>query len=311
MQPPDELMTSVFLPSMRQLVAAKLRSRGLSQNKISALLGTTQASVSMYLSTDASRAYDSLAILNVPKAEAERYATQLSKAVAEGPLEGVRALTAIWTGMLGSGSVCDAHRALHPSLAGCDACIVEYGRRNGEKEAAVSEVAEAVKMLEGSSHFVAVMPEVSVNIACAAGDASTPADVVAIPGRVVRVRGRAKAMLPPEAGASVHMARVLLLARTRLPELRACINLRFDMKMAGVMGRAGLRALTITGTPRPGLDDPTVGALEDKLRSTRGRFDAVIETGGGGIEPNVYLFAKGAREVADLAIRLARRYSAG
>ena len=175
----------------------------------------------------------------------------------------------------------------------------------------ISEVAEAVRLLEGSREFVGVMPEVSVNLACAAGDASTPADVVAVPGRIVKVKGRAKAMLPPEAGASVHMARVLLLARSRNPEVRACINLRYDRRMEAAVRSARLSVLTITGTPQRGVDDPTVAAFERKLLSSRGAFEAVAEEGGGGIEPNLYLFATGAKEAALLAIRLARAYSAG
>jgi predicted fused transcriptional regulator/phosphomethylpyrimidine kinase/predicted transcriptional regulator len=304
-------MTQAFLPSMRQLVALRLRARGMSQNRIAVLLGTTQASVSMYLSSSPDRAYAALARLSVSKGEADGYSSRLALAVGDGAAEGVRAFEAIWWDLLGKGAVCRAHRELYPSLAECDVCVVKYGGGDGEKEAAVAEVAEAVRILEGSPDFVAVMPEVSVNVACAAGDASTPADVVAVPGRIVRVRGRARAMLPPEAGASVHMARVLLLARSRHPVLRACINLRYDPRMAAAMRKAGLRALAVSGAALAEAEDPTVEALERELRSSRGRFDAVVEQGGGGLEPNVYLFAEGAREAAEAAIRLARIYSAG
>lgn len=311
MTPPDELLVQSFLPSMRQLVARQLRKRGMSQNKISSLLGITQASVSLYLSSEVTRAYDSLAALNVPRAEADRLAARLSSSVTEGPVGGVRELTSIWTGLLGSGLVCDAHRALYPSLAGCDVCMQEYGRGQGEAGRKVSEVAEAVRMLEASPDFAAVMPEVSVNIASAPEGASSPADVVAVPGRIVKVRGRAKAMLPPEAGASVHLARVLLLVMKSQPGVGACLNLRYDRKMERAVRSARLRTLDIRGSPRRGVEDPTVSALESKLRGYRGRFDVLVEEGGGSIEPNVYLFAEGAREVADIAIRLARAYSSG
>lgn len=311
MQPPDELMTQVFLPSMRQLVALKLRSEGLSQSKIASMLGTTQASVSLYLSSGAKKSYDALEGLHVSKSDAEALAARLCEAAADSPAEGVRALMEVWLGLLGRASVCDAHRAAYPSLAGCDVCVVQFGRGRGEKEEAISEVKEAVRLLEGSPDFVAVMPEVSVNIACAVGDPSTPADIVAVPGRIVKVRGRAKAMLPPEAGASVHMAKILLLARSRHPGLRACLNLRYDQKMDRAMRKSGLRTLSVESSPRPRVDDPTARAFEGKLRATRQPFDALVEEGGGGIEPNVYLFAKGAKEAAGLAIRLARAYSAG
>lgn len=295
---------------MRQLVSGVLDSQGFSQSKISTMLGVTQASVSLYLKADTSRAYAALSELSVSRTEADRYAAQLAAAVNRNAVDGVRALNTVWTELLGSGSVCPAHRAAYPYLADCDVCIKEYGQRGGARSLTITEVADAVKMLEDSPKFVAVMPEVSVNIACAAGDATAPADVIAIPGRIIRVKNRAKAMLPPEAGASAHMSRVLLLARSRRPELRACINLRYDEKMERSMKKAGLRALPIGGYSHREAEDPTVEALERRLRSSSGRFDAIVDEGGAGIEPNVYVFAKGAREVAEIALGLARRYSA-
>jgi len=310
MQPPDELMTQSFLPAVRQLVAIQLRSLGLSQNRISSLLGITQASVSLYLSSDPTKAYVALSDLHVPKSEAEELASQLAAAVRTSPSQGVSVLSAIWTGLLGNGSICPAHRNLYPSLSECDVCIKTYGQRDVDRAQAVSDVEEAVRLLESSSKFVEVMPEVSVNIACAAGEAKSPADVVAVPGRIVRVRDRAKAMLPPEAGASMHMSRVLLLARSSRPELKACVNLRYDGRMADAMKKTGIRSLSIGDYSFPGSQDPTVKAIERTLKSSRGQFDAIVDSGGSGIEPNLYLFAKSAREVARLAVKLAQIYSA-
>ncbi len=310
MQPPDEVMTQYFLPAMRQLVALRLRSEGLSQNRISSLLGITQASVSLYLSSGQKKAYSILEGLEVSQSEADRYASQLATAVRKDTVDGVTVLSTVWTDLLGRGSICSAHRSMYPSLSGCDMCIKEYGQRNRARSQALSDVEEAVRLLEGSPAFAAVIPEVSVNIACAAGDAASPADVVAIPGRIVRVGGRAKAMLPPQAGASAHMSRVLLLVRQSRSELRACINLRYDQRMASALRRVGLRTLSIGNYSFPRAEDPTSKALEKALRLEAVPFDAIVDRGGRGIEPNVYLFAKNARGVAELALRLAKAYSA-
>jgi XRE family transcriptional regulator, thiamine biosynthesis regulator len=310
MQPPDEMMTQAFLPAIRQLVAIRLRSKGLSQSGISGLLGTTQASVSLYLSTDPAKAYSVLSRFDISKEEAEERASSLADAVRGGPSEGVTALFSAWTDLLGSGAACAYHRELYPSLSDCDMCIKEFGRRGGTRSRLIAEVSDAVRMIEGSPEFVNVMPEVSVNIACAAEDASSPADVVAIPGRIVKVRERAKAMLPPEAGASAHMAKVLLLAKGRRSELRACINVRYDVRMAEALKKSRLRAISIRNYARLGGEDPTAEALQRKLGSGTGAFEAIIDEGGSGIEPNVYLFAKGAPEVARLALKLAKAYSA-
>jgi XRE family transcriptional regulator, thiamine biosynthesis regulator len=310
MQPPDELMTGTFLPAMRHLVAIQLRSRGLSQNKISSLIGVTQASVSLYLSSDPGKSYGPLSRFSISKGQADRDSAFLADALQKGPVEGLKALSGIWTGLLGAGAVCPAHREMYPTLADCEFCIEEYGSRGGEVSDAITEVAEAVRLLEQSPDFVAVMPEVSVNIACAAGDATTPGDVIAIPGRIVRVRNHAKAMLPPEPGSSAHMSRMLLLARGKRHELRACINLRYDRVMAAVLSRSNLRTLKIGRHAGEGAADPTAEALERRLKSSAAPFDAIVDEGGSGIEPNVYLFGKGASEVVRMAIRVARAYSA-
>ncbi|MDA4121217.1 MAG: hypothetical protein OK404_02280 [Thaumarchaeota archaeon] len=310
MQPPDELMMEDFLPSMRLLVSRVLRSQGYSQSRISSMLGITQASVSLYLSSETSRAYELLAHLSVERQAAGKYAGQLAEAVKKGSVEGVNTLTGIWTGLLGNGSVCAAHRSLYPSLAECDVCIKEYGAKKDPRTETVSEVADAVNLLMTSESFVQVMPEVSVNIACAAGEAKTPEDIIAVPGRIVKVKKRARAMFPPEAGASTHLSKVLLLVMKVRPGTRACINLRYDKKMGRALRNLDLRSLMIGGRDMKFTKDLNTRALEKLLGSSGGQFDVVVDPGGGGIEPNVYLFAEGAREVAELALRLSKTYSA-
>ena len=126
MQPPDELMAGVFLPAMRHLVAVNLRSKGLSQTKISSMLGVTQASVSLYLSTDRERAYGLLSRLSVARSQADRDSALLAEDLARGAVHGVGTLNRMWTGLLGAGSACAAHREMYPSLADCDFCVREY-----------------------------------------------------------------------------------------------------------------------------------------------------------------------------------------
>lgn len=243
-------------------------------------------------------------------AEVDRDSTALAAAALRSPADGVSVLDSIWKGLLGKGSVCPAHRAASPSLANCDFCIKEYGHGPSPQAEVVSEVTDAVKLLEASPYFGRVMPEVSVNVACTTAEASTPADVVAVPGRIVKVKGRARAMFPPEAGASMHMSRVLLAVRESQPGIRACINIRYDRRTDSILRDMGLNILTIKGHPETRGDDPTAEALKRALGRKPGSFDAVIDLGGTGMEPNVYLISRGAREVAELALEVARKYSA-
>ncbi len=304
-------MVQDFLPAMRQLVAKELRAQGFSQSKTAALLGTTQASVSIYLSSKTDKAYSHLSKLSVAPEDATRYSRLLADRVQTGAEEGVDALARIWKSLLASGAACPAHRALYPSLASCDFCISEYSTASKAGQEAVVEVSDAVKLLEASPTFAQVIPEVSANIACLSGDADSPADVVAVPGRIAKVKGRAKALLPPEAGASTHLSRMLLLVRKRRKSVRACINLKFDRKMARTLSASGLRVLRLSGQGAGAGVDPTLMALESRLRHATPTFEAVVDSGGGGREPSTYLFADGAREVAQLAVDVSKRYSSG
>jgi hypothetical protein len=273
------------------------------------MLGITQASVSLYNSSSARKAYASLASLSVDEESADRYAALISEDLKRNPVYAVETIGTIWTGLLGSGAICEAHKGAYPSLAQCDVCIRKFGQRPSERSETIAQVAEAVKLLESSRTFVSVMPQVSVNLACLAGGSDSLDDVVAIPGRIVRVKDSARAMQPPAAGSSKHMARVLLLVRKRIGKFRAVVNLRYDSKMAEVLKALGLKALEIGGYSRSETGDPTLSALRNKLLSSKAEFDAVIDSGTKGIEPNLYLFGKDAMEVARLAIRASEVYS--
>jgi predicted fused transcriptional regulator/phosphomethylpyrimidine kinase/predicted transcriptional regulator len=310
MLPPDELMVREFLPAIRKLVANQLTTEGFSQNKISAMLGVTQASVSLYASSDIEKSYSALAQFEISREESDRFASLLSEDVKRSAIDGVATLNSIWTQLLGNGSVCPAHRSQYPSLADCDVCIKEYAERRSSTSAIVSEVAEAAKSLQSSPTFANVMPEVSVNIAYAADSAESPADVVAIPGRIVKVKGRARAMFEPEPGASRHLSNILLIVRRFRPDIRACINIRFDRKVGGILRRLRLRTIEIGDYPVSSRGDSTADALIRKFGSSPGTFDVVVDVGGNGIEPNTYLFAKSARDVAALALNISRLYSA-
>jgi hypothetical protein len=302
-------MVERFLPSLRLLVARALRSQGYSQTKVSSLLGITQASVSLYDSSGPAKAYDSLATISVTSDDADRYVSVLCEDLKRNSVYAVATLGTIWRSLLGSGAVCGAHRSAYPSLSGCDVCMREYGAAVGGRTEAVTQVADAAKLVESSPTFVSVMPEVSVNIAFLADDSDSPKQVVAIPGRIVRVRNSARAMQPPALGSSEHLARVLLLVRKRRAEFRAAMNLRYDSRMASVLKSIGLRPVRIGGYSALGGGDPTLEALAARLLNTKKDFDVVVDSGTKGIEPNVYLFGRDAIQVARLAVNVSEVYS--
>jgi predicted fused transcriptional regulator/phosphomethylpyrimidine kinase/predicted transcriptional regulator len=310
MLPPDELMVEVFLPALRQLVSRRLSRDGYSQSAISRMLGVSQAAVSLYLASPDEKAYGMLSELSVQRDDADRYASLLAEDIKRNTTYSVETLHSIWTGLIGSGMACQAHRERYPSLADCDVCIREYrSREGGGRREAVEQVERAVGILERSREFVLLMPQVSVNIAYATPGASSVDDVVAVPGRIVRVKGAAKAFLKPEFGASRHLASILLLVRRRVPGHAAVVNIKHDSLVESVMKRLGISYIEVGGRYPGGSQDPVLEAIRESLMRAGASFDAVIDRGGEGTEPNVYLFGKDALSVAELAVRIAKEYS--
>ncbi len=309
MHPPCELMVEEFLPAMRAIVARKLHSEGFSQSKIAVFLGITQASVSLYLAQEHGGQSRSLAALGVSPESAERYGALLSEDVKKSPVYAVNTLYSIWSDLLGRGEICQAHRSEHPSLAQCEMCLRVFGAIETGGSEAIELVSRAVAMLEASDIFVHIMPEVSVNIAYAHGDASAVRDVVAVPGRIVRVRDRPRSLMRPEFGASTHLASVLLEVRRRVKGYRAAMNVRYDEKMREVLGGLNLSILELGGYDKGA--DPVVEALTREMGRRSSSFDVVVDPGGSRIEPSLYLFANDPVEVARLSLKIAHLYSLG
>lgn len=298
-----------FLPAMRILISKKLHDDGLSQSKISSLLGVTQASVSLYLSSDYSKAYQMLKRLAIEKEQADRYAALIAEDLKRNPVYATSTLYSIWSDILGKGMLCIPHRALYPFLAECDICIRVFSSKNRREGGAIEHVSRAVELIEATPSFVDIMPEVSVNIAYAEEGAKGIEDVVAIPGRIIKVRNRARAMLRPEYGASTHLAKILLLVKGKIKGVSSVINLKYDGKIARILREMKITCIRIGGKYPEGAMDPVVEALRERLAEVKKQFNGVIDIGGKGLEPNVYLFAEDAISVAKLAIRIAERYS--
>jgi len=88
-------MVDTFLPSMRALVARRLKKDGLSQGRIASLLGLTQASVSAYLSNPGTKQSSALSSLGVTTEEAETYAALLAEDLKNNPTYAVATLYSI------------------------------------------------------------------------------------------------------------------------------------------------------------------------------------------------------------------------
>jgi len=313
MHPPSELMTKTLLPAVRGLIAHSLNGKGMSQSRIAKMLGVTQASVSLYLSKASSVYMEKLMGLGVSETDAERLVHMLCEDLLRSSVEAIYTLSSMWRNLLVSGAVCRLHRDEASITEECDVCMRLYGAAEVglERSKVIRELEAAVRMIEASPHFHQVMPEVSVNIVMAVEGGRSEADVAAFPGRIVKVRDRARHIQPPEFGASRHMARMLLIAMERNSNFRAAINVKYDEKVSRLLSELGFKYIKIPRSEhKPSLEgDIVVSAFRCVLNRGVQLREVVVDEGGEGLEPVTYIFGRSAVDVAELSLKIASKYS--
>jgi predicted fused transcriptional regulator/phosphomethylpyrimidine kinase/predicted transcriptional regulator len=314
MLPPAELMTKHILPALRGLITHTLTEKEYSQSRIAIILGITQASVSLYLSNEPSFYKEKMREIGVKDSDTDRYVEMLFEDLLRGRVEAIYTISSIWRNLLASGLLCPAHKREASILEDCDVCMRLYGPLQGDaqKNEVLREVERAAKMVEDSPFFQYVMPEVSVNTVMALKDAKTEADVVAFPGRIVKIHGRAKHIQSAEFSASRHMARMLLTIMQLSPDLRAAINIKYDDRVDGTLSNMNLSCIRISSEDhKPSMEgDVVVSAFKTKLSKDGNVVHSiVVDEGGEGLEPITYMFGKNATEVAKQALEIAKKYA--
>jgi len=297
---PQEVVVERFLPTYRALLARALAERGLSQDAIAARVGVSQAQVSKYLSGKLDPVE---AIAGDPRVQAT--VEQVAEGLAEGTLDEVSALAeslGLIRRLENRGPICELHERAMPALegTGCDACI-DPGSRVMREHQVLVDVRGALRRLLALEGFVDWVPHVGSNLAQASEDAQGPFEVAALPGRINRVEGRARASTSPAFGASEHVATIVLAAGAVHPGVRAAVNVAHRHELVDRVEAEGGRAIAF---------DPDYEGrgehVRDRLRSLDEPPTVLYHEGAFGIEPNAYVLGATAHDVVDRLERLIR-----
>lgn len=330
MQPPCEIMVNDFLPSMRGMVSHELHEKGESQRRIALLLGITQARVSYYLKKRKSSFASELSTkFGISQNDIANYSKLLAEDAARSQTDGIFTLYSIWKNLLFTRMICSMHQKQSNVSSECSVCMevfrpardsVELTDQESDDLQVLNEISRAISMIESSVHFPSIMPEVSVNVAMARRNPQTTRDIAAIPGRINRIHGRAKALVPPEFGSSNHMSQVLLLVNSRNPDYRSVMNIRYDDSIGRILDDVGIpKRFTPSGKPIQGqpwkkptsVDDAVLLRLsQTNIAQDKGNSAiAIIDRGSEGVEPMTYLVGRKATELGQIALRIAQAYS--
>jgi hydroxymethylpyrimidine/phosphomethylpyrimidine kinase len=157
-----------------------------------------------------------------------------------------------------------------------------------------------------------LIPEVMSNLAYALPYARDPGDVAAFPGRILKTPAGTHIPLPPQFGASRHLAAIVLTATARRPELRAALNLRL---VPGIEELAPLLHLKAASFDR-GQEPPEVKAKEggtlawgvasvlDALEPWEPPPDIIYDRGEVGKEPMLRILGETPLQVVERALAL-------
>ncbi|MEM1524779.1 MAG: bifunctional hydroxymethylpyrimidine kinase/phosphomethylpyrimidine kinase [Nitrososphaerales archaeon] len=181
---------------------------------------------------------------------------------------------------------------------------------DSERYFVIKNIKEAIKLLEANSNVKKLIPESQSNLVFSLPYAISIEDVAAIPGRIVKFDSGVKASMPPEFGASSHVAKTILTAMKHNSSIRAGMNIKYSEEIIEACKKIGLSISYYDRKLEPpeiksveGLS--TAWGAEQAIRSIGKVPDVIYHTGDYGKEPMITILGKTAIDVVKIVIKLA------
>ncbi len=298
----EEVVVEDFLPTVRSMLAERLREQGLTQREVADMLGISQSAVSKYAH---GRVAGNDTIRTHPKVQTT--VEQLASELASGDTGRVRALIELEVlirELEAGGLLADLHQERMPALADRDGGAIgihDPDSRLRASERTLTALRRGLRILETTSGFARLIPHVGSNLVACLPQATTVDDVAGVPGRILDIKGQATVPGDPEFGVSEHVASVLLAAREEASEMRAALNIRYDDTLLTSLTDQGHVAVEFDADadadeyPSPAVQAALIEAPEATV---------VYQTGGYGIEPLIYVLGTDPETVADTVRQL-------
>ena len=161
-----------------------------------------------------------------------------------------------------------------------------------DKEQILSQLTSIRRRLE--SVLPLLSPQVRVNIAIASNDAMSKSDIAAFPGRLTPIGDKARPISSPKFGGSSHLSDLLLELRKLNPKISTIINLRWDPMISEALDKLDLKIVKLKR------DDEDLVISKNVLKS-----NAMIDEGGYGFEPSLYIFSSESDTVCHIVENIA------
>lgn len=305
MRPPCEIVQRDFLPDLRASLSKKLKETGLSQMEIAERIGLTQAAVSKYLQQkDKKRRIDHYI---------DVLASRLADGLRDNSISSAEVLKEVcgtcMTLRIGS-EICSLHRKAITSLdeEECIICSELLGGSDQEltiRSSVLIDMQEGLEIIENSTTFFLLVPEVRANLVACSKDASTIPEVAGVPGRITLIQGKARVFSGPQFGTSRHTASLLLRVKERWSSYRACLCIGGSTSVIDASEKEGVHVIHLDHSAH---DASTIAEYALCTQQSRPKgFLGIHVPGGIGVEPILYIFGKSAVQLADLSEKIGLR----
>ena len=274
---------SKWLDRLHQHLAKDLRSKGWSQTEIAGILGSTQSTISRHVQKPTIQLSAS-----ADEAMVDSWASELSQALSSiGPDANVIRQRLIVEMQFGGNQTLRFDK----TLTGLDL-------DSGQLESALLRRLEwAIGRLD-VKRIQHAIPAVGMNIASCIKGARNVEEVAAFPGRIAIVNGKLRHHETPAFGVSNHLASVLIQAHTMNEAKTSIINLRPEI----IDEKVNVKAIQEI-CDQLGYSFAT--CKKGKLVGSHSKLDIILDEGGYGWEPNLYVLAHNPLELIDRTHQIA------
>lgn len=299
MQSPYSLIVKEIEPLFKAYIARRLRDKGFSQIRIADMLGVSQPTIHAYLSSE-EYSYENISKrineIGLDRREFELVAEEMMELLLSNKrLEALRSFLIYINSQLSSLRLCDYHRRLDPRIPSeCRICAELFAVR---EDIEMSEALErAFQIISSIRNISILIPEVGMNIAYRRVSAKDLRDVLAFPSRIFKINDQIMKIGGPEWGSSRHLGSIILRISRERPELRAVASLR---KHECIMKWLSEKKIPyrVTGPHETGSEERVIESVSRAVASDKS-IRVVIDEGGIGLEPIVYVFAENPIEIS-------------
>jgi phosphomethylpyrimidine kinase len=179
---------------------------------------------------------------------------------------------------------------------------------NVEQCAIINNVRDGVQILKETNEFAKLIPEVGCNIAMALPNAQSPAEVAAVTGRIVKLKGSAHVVGDIEFDASSHVARIILSAMRYDTSCRAAMNIRYSETILDICRELGFTISSFSRNEEPTDTHTMDWGTSFAIEAFKSVPDIIYDKGGVGKEAMIRIMGRNAVNVAKTAGKIAEKY---